>query len=63
MLDTDLVFLWVVRGILLQAITIVIRFFTSVCNVCFILLLLSLPWLGVSESSSGLLRLSMEFAM
>lgn len=64
MFDAGLLFfLWVVWGTLLQAIIIAIWFFMSVFNIYFILLLLSLLWLGYTVSSLGLLRLFTEFTM
>lgn len=46
-----------------EAITIAVRFFMLVCNIHFILLLLSLLWLASTGSSLGSLRIFTEFAM
>lgn len=44
-----------------EAITIAVRFFMLVCNIHFILLLLSLLWLASTGSSLGSLRIFTEF--
>lgn len=46
-----------------EVITIALRFFMSVYNIHFILLLLSLLCLGSTGSSLGSLRIFREFAM
>lgn len=56
-------FLWLVWGILLQEITITVRFIMLVCHIYFVSLLISLLWLGYTMSSLHSLRLFMEFAM